>query len=847
VTADALQLEPGATYHYRVVAENGSGVAEGNDRTLMAGAALVDGCSNAAVRRQQRVDLPGCMGLEMASPPKKFSQNSQSPSVSADGGRVLFASRGALGDPDGMLDTFNGDLFVSTRGGAGWGVESTVPSVGEGQEQNLVRGWHDTKFAMRSFSPDFSRWVTLMGTATQDAMGVGQAFGGGLGGVFSPLSPVLEPLDRLHSASNLRFSRFEGLSADHSRLYFKPGDLDTSYLAGDPSPAGTGAEPNVYVAGLDGLGAPGLELLSRDGDGKAWGERCGARLGGMVPAGFAGVDVNGRSQGAVSADGARAFFSTRPGQADGPVCDSAANKLRIMRRVAAVDGPEIAPLFDSECDRVAPACDTTDGDDLYQGASVDGTKVYFTTTRQLTDSDLDTGSVSVGCSGSVVVAGCDLYLYDSERPVGNRLVQVSEGTSDSPTPGDGAGVFDGIAAVSGDGSHAYFVATGVLTNDTNPEGVTATAGQPNLYSFAYDDAHPDGEIAFVGTAAAADGPLRALWGASGTFKGSAYPVPATGADGNGVEVGGDGHVLVFQSRAPFTADDSDGGSLDVFRYDTEAGELERVSKAAPGGSDNAPVEVALRGLFPSVVGTDFAEYGRWVSEDADTVLLSTPESLVADDLNGVKDDYVWRAGEVYRLPGATDGNFVAWPSMSHDGSTIAYVSRSPLLPQDGDQAADIYVARTDGGYLTDPETSCDPLTEDCQGPGAPPAGTDTKTSGTADGNVPAAERKQLALGGLKAAQKRRAARTGVIALRVRASQAGRVALVATGRVSGRTRRLGRTTMTLPAGAAVTVELRLNRAARRQLKAGKRLRLRLQARSAGARAKSLAVTLQRTGK
>jgi hypothetical protein len=53
------------------------------------------------------------------------------------------------------------------------------------------------------------------------------------------------------------------------------------------------------------------------------------------------------------------------------------------------------------------------------GVSVDGSKVYFTTNRQLVNSDLD-GSAA-GCNGFSGVAGCDLYLYDADKLEGERL------------------------------------------------------------------------------------------------------------------------------------------------------------------------------------------------------------------------------------------------------------------------------------------------------------------------------------------------------------------------------------------------------------------------------------------
>ena len=817
---------------------------------LLAGPASAADCPNAEIRAQQGVEgLPACMALEMASPPRKFLQNAQHPQVSADGSRVVFTSRGALGDPPGSLDTFNGDIYVASRADRGWGMESVLPERPEGSEQNLTWGWHGTNFVARSFSPDFSRWLALMATSAQVDVGVGRVFSGRLGGAFEPVSPLLTPLDRLHGRPNVELSRFEGASADHSRVFFRPGELSTAYLPGDPSPAGSGAEENAYMAGPDASGGPGLELLARDGDGREWGGRCGARLGGM----FGGGLTNGRSQGAVSADGGRVYFSTRPSQPGGVACDSVSHKLRVMRRVQTGEGPWISQLSVSECGRVAPACDTTDGDDLYQGASVDGSKVYFTSTRQLADSDLDAGTPGGVCTGSSAVAGCDLYLYDAREPAGERIVQVSAGDQDSPTPGDGAGVLDGIAAISGDGSHVYYVANGVLTDEPNAQGESAVEGRPNLYLYQRDQAYPDGRTVFVVGLAASDGGTSGLWGALSTFKGVAYPVPASGTDSDGNEVGGDGHVLVFQSEASLTADDTDGGARDVYRYDSSTGQLIRVSKAAPGGSDNAPVNVGLRALVVNhvgVSGTDFAEHGRWVSEDGQSIAMTTDEGWAADDGNAAQDDYLWREGQIYRLPGTT--YFVAAsndtpPVMSHDGSVVAFGSRFKLLPEDGDQVSDIYVARVGGGVLATVDGDCDALADSCQRPGAQPVGTDSKTSSSSGGNVDQGERQRLALRGMSRSARRRAARTGVVVLRVRTSRGGRISVVATGRLGDRVRRLGRATKTLAGPGATTVRFRLGKRARDRLAAGLRLRLRLEARAPGARSKAVAVTLRRAGK
>jgi hypothetical protein len=808
--------------------------------------ALAQDCPNVAIRAAQgpAVEaLPDCMGLEMVSPPQKFLQGATNPSVSVDGSRVLLKSRGALNDPPGVNGTFTGDTYVATRGVSGWSVESTLPPTQPSGA--LIYTYNETADPGRSLSPDFSRWLTFIASDDQFTEGIAQTFWAGLGGVFEPLSPLLVPVDGYHGITNISLASFEGASADHSRMFFKPGDLGTAYLAGDPSPSGVAADRNGYVSGLDGDGGPGLELLARDWSGTVWGGRCGARLGGVVTTDGNG---NGRDQGAVSADGSRVLFTTRPGQTGSDACDGVANRLRVMRRIERPYGPEVSQLVSSECDRVAPACDSTDGDDLFQGASVDQTKVFFLTSRQLTDSDLDGGGFLSGCQG-FLVGGCDLYMYDSTRPVGERLTQVSAGDETNPTPGAGAGVRDGIAAISGDGSHVYFVADGVLTTDPSPSGTTATAGQPNLYLYQRDDEHPDGRIAFIGTAGASD--VLRLWNAYGTFKGyGAYPVPVTGTDDDGVEVGGDGRVLVFISAAAMTTDDSDGGRRDVFRYDADGHELVRVSKGAPGGADNGPADVRLVENAPELIGTAFGEYKRWVSEDGQTITLQTPEGLASDDTNGLSDDYLWRGGQMYRLPGTSRPAFsfsgvgrLPTPALSHDGTVVAFESYEQLLGADGDTVSDIYTARVDGGFPEpDPGEGCVVLADGCQGGGADSLTSRSDTASGGAGNTVRGKRVQIRGPVLRAAARRNAASSGVLVLRVRTSSGGRLSVVARARVNRRVRRVGSASRRASGAGVVQLRLRLARPVRARLRSGRPVRVTLVARHPGARSRTVTVRL-----
>jgi len=704
VTATTEPLDPNTTYHYRLQASNPGGTAQGEDRTFTTGASGPDSCPNAAIRAEQgakALHLPDCMALEMVSPPEKNQQYAREPSVSVDGDRVLFRSSAAIGDTPLRIEA-GGDYYVASRGPSGWQTASTSPPPAFLQAEPEAP-------TVASLSPDFSHWFLLAGTGGKRELGVSQTFQSGLGGALSPISPALTPLDG--SAGLLAIN---DSSADRSHVYLNPSHF-TSYLSGDPEPGGFRPESNTYVAGLDPGGRPSLALLARDRDGKAWGGECGARLGGIEPTQLKTIYLADglRSQGAVSPDGRRAYFSTRPDQPAAGPCLSA-SKMRIMVREETATGPKIEELFQSECDRVAPACSTAVGDESYQGASVDQTRVYFTTNLQLVNTDRDGSSES--CSRDAAVPGCDLYVYDSTKPAGERLTQVSAGDASDPTPGEGANVVSGITAISADGSHVYFASDHVLTEHENADGAKAQEGHPNLYAYTY----PAKELAFVGTVAAADRGFAngSLFGGCSTWENGAYPVPIMGTDAQGKQVGGDGHILLFRSKAALTGGDANGAA-DIFRYDADSGSLERISAPEPGGSDAGAFD-AETAHSSGLSGPAFAATGRWVSEDGEAVVFRSAQPLVPGDVNGVVDAYMWRGDKLFRIPGTASAPRT--PTLSPDGSTVAFTSEEEkLLPADGDSAADVYVARVDGGFPPPPPGPTCAGEDGCQGaPAASP-------------------------------------------------------------------------------------------------------------------------------
>jgi hypothetical protein len=635
----------------------------------------------------------------MVTPAQKFAQPALLPSFSRDGERILMLVRMALAETPGY-QFYEGDHYVALRDGTGWELAPTSP-----RDPAITAGGRRWGGAM-VFSVALDRWVMVGATQSQYSVGIARLLTGGLDGSFEPLSPLLVPIEDspVDLPQSVLVLELSGTSFDARAAVVRVKNGSTGYLADDPRGSSNepGGDRNSYVAFLDEPGEPVLELLARDKEGEVFGGRCGAHLGG--PGTTFDQDIEPHFvQGALSPDGGRVYFSARPNQLwdeedlEGPPCDIG-NGLRVLKRTITPDGPVIEEIAPGGGGKAAP------GDDLFQAASADGTRVYFLTPRKLTAADTDANSGP--CSGNIGASkGCDLYLYDENRAPGDRIVLASDGPEE-------ASVLNSTSAVSGDGSRAYFVARGVLTAGTNPEGDAAIAGQPNLYLYEAQT----GELSFVAALSGDD--ASEMWDVfKGQGFGDAYAAPTHGA---GPEDGGDGHVLAFASKAPITSDDLDGGFRDVFRYDAGTDTIERISKAAAGGADNGPFDAAVNPAWFEEHAFNFNEATRWVSEDGQLIGFATKEPLLGTDTDEAVNPYFWEAGTLGAAlaPLFEKGDETRPPAVAPVGGQVAFSTSAALLGLDTDVVEDIYVARPNGGFAEpEPPAPCDPLQESsCQGP-----------------------------------------------------------------------------------------------------------------------------------
>ena len=398
----------------------------------------------------------------------------------------------------------------------------------------------------------------------------------------------------------------------------------------------------------------------------------------------------------------------------------------------------------------------------FQGASEDGSKAFF-----LTEQELFAGDTTM-----------NLYEYDFENPEGEKIVRVSAGSAKPEV--------QGVARVSKDGSHVYFVARGVLTAQPDPslpaDRREAVAGADNLYVFERDLAHPQGHVAFVVTLCSGSGESGAVsdpqchgsdaedWGESGSG-----PVQATP----------EGRFLVFfGSSGNLTSGDTSAGRQ-IFEYDAAREELVRVSvgQHSPAGYECPTTHVVEEGYNcdgntdesgiaagiqapPTTRDTDptASETGLAVSGDGSYVFFTSPDGLTPGALdkrqvNGFSEREVFAQnvyeyhstvggsigeGNVYLISDGRDvtlgisgeASGVELFGTDASGEDVFFSSSDQMVGQDTNTQADVYDARVDGGFPA-PVSPVECAGEGClPGPSAAPLfGSATSSSAASGANV----------------------------------------------------------------------------------------------------------------
>jgi hypothetical protein len=642
-------------------------------------------CPNEAFRVGSAAALPDCRAYEMVTPVFKNVGDVTNESKTTVWGEPMAGSAGqsltiwsdaSFAGAAGNT-TVVGSPYMLSRTGSGW--TTTSMEVPESQFLTIVENRHPAFGGSLDGQTEalMARGVSQPGNSIE-------AYRVGTDGSVVEIGPALPPTVPYEDPTTLAGEENgaglhpEGMSADGSHVFFHttrlhwPFDETESGSRSLYEYAGTGnTEPMLVGVGNDG------RLIST----------CGTYLGGSNKETRTEMYHN-----AISTDGRTVFFTTT-------ACGSAAEVYaRIDNGLA--DGHTVAISEPSredceECDTSAPS------DAIFEGASADGSKVFLSTYQALLGSDTSQ----------------NLYEYDFNAPAGHRLIRVSGGDATVLSPM--AGVIGEPAAVSEDGSHVYFGASGVLTRMPNDQGQVAQAGAANLYVFERDARYPAGHTAFIAQLSPEDGEMFQREG----FASGSYP--------HGADATPDGRFLVFLSVRDLTPDDT-STVPQVFEYDSLTERLVRVSIGQNGFKDNGNTSVYPAEIpsplhdfkEPTVFVADPRVYWSHLAVSADGAYVffsshnaltpNAPVAIPKERLFGNRPVfsydtgptvYEYHAGNVYLIarPGHTgslrnDGTSGGLISTDVSGADVFFGSTEQLVGQDTDTNGDIYDARVGGGF-----------------------------------------------------------------------------------------------------------------------------------------------------
>jgi len=414
-------LEPGTTYHYRLVAKNakGTNAVERTFTTQGVGFGFT---------------LPDSRAWEMVSPPDKHgaqlvSEFGNVMRAAEDGNGLVYQSALSIEeDPEGSRATERSSVLARRIGGTWRSKDLTPPNTAP----SIIKVGNPYKL----FSPDLESAVLTPADDTalspQASARMPYLRTNTEPPVYVPMVTAKEGFANVPPGTDLEKGAAEVMGADR----------DLSHVAlRSPVPLSPGAEPgSLYLWSKDDGQLQAVSSLPLD-------------QGGNTVNGFLGSE-DGSVRNAVSEGGSRVFWS----QGSYRYTAVGVNALYVRD----FDTEETLRL-DTGTGMFGPG----GARPLFLGASADGRVVFFTDTQQLTE--------------NASPEGADLYrcvLPPAGQPLDCDLTNLTGATAN---PGESAEVQGVLPGLADDGSKAYFVARGVLDPEPNQGGESAVSQALNLY------------------------------------------------------------------------------------------------------------------------------------------------------------------------------------------------------------------------------------------------------------------------------------------------------------------------------------------------------------------------------
>ncbi len=322
---------------------------------------------------------------------------------------------------------------------------------------------------------------------------------------------------------------------------------------------------------------------------------------------------------------------------------------------------------------------------IFDGVSADGTHVFFDTDEPLaagdTDAQLDVydragGTTTLVSTGSSGGNGAFGATYQGNSSSGAR---VWFETRESLEPGDADPATCGIS-LDQPCIDVYERAGGTTTRVS-----TGPAGGNGGFDALFDGAAQDGTHVFFHTqeqlVSGDTDAQRDVYDRSGgtTTQASSGPTGGNGAiDAFYDGASADGTHVFFDTAESLVASDTDTRS-DV--YDRSAGATSWVSTGSSGGN----------GAFDS--------FFEGISQDGQRVFFATAESLEPGDTDVFSDVYERFSGATTRISFGPNGGNAAlsafFDDVSVDGRVVFFNTRESLISSDTDAVRDVYSATVD--------------------------------------------------------------------------------------------------------------------------------------------------------
>lgn len=336
-----------------------------------------------------------------------------------------------------------------------------------------------------------------------------------------------------------------------------------------------------------------------------------------------------------------------------------------------------APAVDVSADEVA-----VNQGVKFVGMTSDGSKVFFTTEKAMTAEDMD--------------ASVDLYMWSEES---GSLTRLSAGKN-------GAGNADSCGASW----------IGACNIEVVPTETSLPPGRPQPFEFPF--ARGRGDVYFYSPeqlegARGAPGKRNLYVYRNGIAQHVAMLEPSAGVER--INVAPDGHRMAFITSSRITSYDNAGFDL-MYTYSPETRETICVSCRPDGGQPASDTKGSQNGLFMTDDGRAF---------------FSTRDGLVPRDANGISDVYEYvdgrpqliTAGTGDREGGSGFGDLLAigLVGVGADGIEVFFSTFDTLVGQDENGSTfKIYAARTNGGFpFTKPPAPC-AAADECHGPDSLP-------------------------------------------------------------------------------------------------------------------------------